>query len=137
LADTWADRFDTEQKHMNNVAALAQESKHELASQLARARAALSNMRETTKHAARLGTNAVMTAVGGAAAGVLAVKLPTILGGKVPTDFAIGTVLVGLAAADMFDGYDEQLNSLGAGLLAAAAARETQSHLLAKQQAAA
>lgn len=118
-----------------NIATLQQESKHELAAQLARAKAALSSMRESTKHAAKLGTAAVLTAVGGAAAGVLAVKMPTIAGGKVPTDFAIGTLLVGLAAADMFDGYDEQLNALGAGLLAAAAARETQTHMLAKAAA--
>lgn len=122
---------------MTSMAALASESKHELVSQLARAKAALANAREATRHAAKLGTTAVLTAAGGVAAGVLAVKMPTILGGKVPTDFAVGTVLVGLAAADMFDGYDEQLNAIGSGLLAAAAARETQTHMLARQQAAA
>jgi len=76
----------------------------------------------------------LLTVGGGAAAGVLSVKMPKIPGTQLDSDVAIGTACVLLALMDVADGYDAELNAFGSGLLAAAAARETATHLLASQE---
>ena len=122
--------------HTAVIPHLSDMSKTELAEKFVSLKNSVARIKAGTKHAARLGTTAVLTTAGGVTAGVLSVKLPTLMGGKIPTDFALGVVCVALAALDVADGYDDQLNAFGAGLLAAGAARETAQHMLAKQQSA-
>lgn len=113
------------EKRMANSLALSEHSKGDLAAKWHRAEKTLKNMREQTKHAAKLGTHGIMTAAGGVAAGVLQVKMPMIPGTNIPSDIAIGSACVLAAMLDLADGFDEQLNAFGSGLLAVGAARET------------
>jgi hypothetical protein len=111
---------------MAHELAIAKEhSKTDLASKWQSAERKLKSIRESTKHAAKLGTHGVLTAAGGVAAGVLQVKMPVLPGTNIPSDLAIGAGCVLASMLDLADGYDEQLNSFGSGLLAVAAARET------------
>ena len=121
--------------HTAVIPHLADMSKTELAEKFVSLKNSVARIKAGTKHATRLGTCAMLTAAGGAAAGVLSVKMPTLMGGKIPTDFALGVVCVALAALDVADGYDDQLNAFGSGLIAAGTAREMAQHMLAKQQA--
>lgn len=111
---------------MSTSLAIAKEhSKTDLATKWKNAENKLKSIRESTKHAAKLGTHGVLTAAGGVAAGVLQVKMPMIPGTNIPSDLAIGAGCVLASMLDLADGYDDQLNSFGSGLLAVAAARET------------
>lgn len=103
----------------------AEHSKHDLAAKWKAAETKLKSIKEHTKHAAKLGTHGVLTAAGGVAAGVLQVKMPVIPGTNIPSDVAIGAGCVLAAMLDLADGFDDQLNAFGSGMLAVAAARET------------
>jgi hypothetical protein len=87
------------------------------------------HLKEDAKRIAQLGTASALTVAGGAAAGVLAVKMPKLPGTEIQSDVALGSACVGVALMGWGDKYAEQLCSLGAGMLAVVAARETQKAL--------
>jgi hypothetical protein len=119
-----------------NAVALRDMSKDELVKHAVRWSSQLKSMKAEIAHGGKIVAHTGLAALGGAAAGVLAVKMP-----KVPflphvdTDIALGAGLSLLAAMDLFDGADEWLNSLASGLIAAGVARETQAALLARAAA--
>ena len=80
-----------------------------------------------------LGTHAVLTAGGGAIVGVLRVHAPKI-GGKIDTPLLVGSALCTAALLDIGGDYSDEMNALGAGMLAAVAATETEAMLRARQQ---
>lgn len=110
--------------------ALSETSKTELAHKLERAKATLKSMRSHGQRVAKLGTDALLTAAGGAAAGALMVKMPKLPGTQVDSDLAIGTICCLLAFADVADGMNAELNALGGGMVAVAVAREVQKMLI-------
>jgi hypothetical protein len=97
--------------------------------QLARAKNALANIKEHTEHASALGMSAIMTAAGGSAAAVLDVKMATIPGTEIDSKLAVGSTLCALALFDVAGDYSEQLNALGAGMLAVSAHEATKKAL--------
>ncbi len=107
------------------MAEAAQITKTEAVEKLQRAQASLKRLREEGKRVAKQGTNVIMTAAGGAAAGILSVQMPKVPNTNVDTDLALGSVLVALGVADIAGEFSEQVTALGSGMLAAATARET------------
>lgn len=93
---------------------------------VARLETSLKNIKAKGREVARQGTSSVMTVAGGVAAGVLAAKLPLIPNTNLPSDAVVGTALVGLGLAGMAGEFDDQVIATGSGMLAVAAARETQ-----------
>lgn len=96
-----------------------------------RLRASLANKRQEAKHAARTANNAVLTVAGGALAGAVAAKMPYLPGTTVPAPAALGAGLVVAAMSGMLDDQSDFAASVGAGMLAAMAARETEKLLRA------
>lgn len=109
-------------------------SKSALARRYESMRATVRRVREDTKHAARLGTGAVLTAAGGALAGYMSTNstLAKVPGTDLPTDFALGSALMLGCALDMFDTANDQVACIAGGMLAAASYRETQRMALAR-----
>jgi hypothetical protein len=99
-----------------------------------RLKSRMANMKKEAKEAARQTRNSAMTVVGGAAAGALAAKYPTIGDTEVPTAAALGVALVGLSVTGMLDEYGDEMNGLGSGMLAAVAAQEVQKAIEAKSR---
>lgn len=91
---------------------------------LARFSARMKNIQAETQRATKLGVGSLATAAGGAAAGVLAVKMPTLPGVNLPSDFVIGTALIAAAMLDAGGDYNEELANFGSGLIAVATSRE-------------
>lgn len=92
---------------------------------LERLRSQLSNMRDQAKHATRVGSESLIVIAGGAAAGALQNKMPFLPGTQIPTAAAVG---VGFIVAGMSGWLEDQGDNaafLGAGMLAALAAKET------------
>ena len=96
-----------------------------------RLKARLAGMREDAKHATKVGVQSLVVVGGGAAAGVISAKMPYLPGTQVPTAAAVGTALVAAAMTGMLDDQSDNVASLGAGMLAAIAARETERMLKA------
>ncbi len=96
---------------------------------LQRVNAQLRNLRERgTKEIQRvtiLGTHAGLTLVGGAASGVLQAKKP-LIGGKYPTDAVIGSAMCTTALLGLAGEYSDELNAMGAGMVAAYLSREVE-----------
>lgn len=92
---------------------------------LERLRSQMANMREQAKHATRVGTESLLVVAGGAAAGALEAKLPFLPGTQIPTAAAVGVALVAGAMSGMLDDQADNAAMLGAGMLAALAAKET------------
>lgn len=99
--------------------------------QYERARAQIARIRENAEHVAELGTDAIITTAGGAAAGVLAVKMPKIPGTEIDSGLAIGTLACGIALTGAAGKMARQVNAFGAGLLAVEAAKATEKALAA------
>lgn len=101
-------------------------SKSALARRYESMRATVRRVRDETKHAARLGTAAVLTAAGGFASGYMSTQasLAKIPGTELPTDAVLGSGLMLGCALDMFDAANDNVAAFAGGLLAAAAARE-------------
>lgn len=106
------------------MSAIQVSSLAEAKEKLARFRGQLARVREETQRATKLGVTSLATAAGGAAAGVLARKLPTMPGINMPSDFVLGTACVAAAMLDAGGDYNEELAAFGGGLLAVAASRE-------------
>ena len=96
-----------------------------------RLKARLSSMKEDAKHATKIGVGSLVIVGGGAAAGVIAAKMPYLPGTNVPTAAAVGSALVAAAMTGMLDEQSDNVANLGAGMLAAIAARETERMLKA------
>lgn len=96
-----------------------------------RLKSRLASMREDAKHATRVGVGSLVVVGGGAAAGVITAKMPFLPGTQVPTAAAVGSALVAAAMTGMLDDQSDNLAALGAGMLAAIAARETEKMLKA------
>lgn len=109
-------------------------SKSALARRYESMRATVRRVREDTRHAAKLTTGAVLTAVGGAAAGFLSVRsgLAKLPGTELPTDATLGSALLLGCALDMFDTQNDNIANIAGGLLAGAAYRESQKMTLAR-----
>lgn len=86
----------------------------------------LANMRAEAKHVAKVGTSAVLTVAGGGLAGAIQAKMPFLPGTQVPTAAAIGFGLVALSMSGMLDEQGDAAADIGAGMLAALAAREAE-----------
>lgn len=97
----------------------------EAKAKLVRLKQSLARVREETQRATKLGVASMATAAGGAVAGALSVKMPSVPGLGMPSDFVLGTVCVGLAMLDAGGDYNDELAGFGSGMLAVAAARET------------
>lgn len=109
---------------------MASETKLEqVKNQLARAKAALGNIKEHAEHASQLGMTAILTSVGGAGAAVLDVKMPKVPGTDIDSKLAVGSALCALALFDVAGDMSEQINSVGAGMLAVAAHEATKKAL--------
>jgi hypothetical protein len=93
---------------------------------LSRFRSQLANMREEAKHVAKVGTSAVLTITGGGLAGAIQSKMPYLPGTQVPTAAALGFGLIALAMSGMLDDQADAAADVGAGMLAALAAREAE-----------
>ena len=88
-------------------------------------------MREDAKHATKIGVGSLVVVGGGAAAGVIQAKMPYLPGTNVPTAAAVGSALVAAAMTGMLDDQSDHVANLGAGMLAAIAAKETERMLKA------
>jgi hypothetical protein len=119
---------------MADTAALAATPKNELVHKFQRLQNTVKAARVQGQRVAKLGADSLLTVAGGATAGVLSIKMPKFPGTQIDADVAIGSACVLAALFDVADGYDAELNAFGSGLLAAAAARETATHLAAKEQ---
>lgn len=106
-------------------------TKEQAVKSLERAKATLKSLREEGQRVAKLGVHAGLTVVGGVGAGVLAVKMPKVPGTDIDSDLALGGLLCAVALADVAGDWSDELNAMGAGMLAAGVARETQKALIA------
>ncbi len=93
---------------------------------LQRFRHQLANMRQEAKHVAKVGTSSVLIVAGGGLAGAIQSKMPFLPGTQVPTAAAVGFGLVALAMSGMLDEQGDAAADIGAGMLAALAAREAE-----------
>jgi hypothetical protein len=110
-----------------SLATLRAEPKEELVNKLARARATLKSMKEGTKHGVGMVKIQVLAGAGGAFAGWVSVKHPTInlpVLGPTPTEQVVGAVLAAISIFDLADGYDEDVAYVAAGLMGATAAKK-------------
>lgn len=96
-----------------------------------RLKSRLASMREDAKHATKIGVGSLVVVGGGAAAGVIQAKMPYLPGTNVPTAAAVGSALVAAAMTGMLDDQSDHVANLGAGMLAAIAAKETERMLKA------
>lgn len=92
---------------------------------LQRFKSQLLNYKENAKHAARVSRDSMIVVAGGAAAGAIQNKLPYLPGTTIPTAAAVGVGLIALGASGMLDEQSDSAAFLGAGMLAALAAKET------------
>ncbi len=110
---------------------LEKASKEELIAKARQLASRLKHVGAKAAHATEMVMPALAATAGGAAAGFLAVKYPTIPGteGKVPSDVALGGLCVLAAALGWGGKHNELLASFGGGLGAVAAARMTETAL--------
>jgi hypothetical protein len=112
-------------------------SKTEALEKLARLRTYMANNRvkEKAHHAAKTGIGGALAAVGGAGAGLLAVKLPFVPKTKVRSDLALGTLgLLAAAAGEMFLGVEvsNSVADVSKGLIGSGVSRHTEDLLISK-----
>lgn len=93
---------------------------------LKRVQSQLANMKDEAKRAAKIGVGSTLVVGGGAAAGVLAAKMPYLPRTTVPTAGALGSGLILLSMSGVLDEHSDEVAMVGAGMLAAVAARETE-----------
>jgi hypothetical protein len=96
---------------------------------VSRLSAQMQRVKEESKRVTEVGVSSVVTVAGGAAAGALAAKMPTVPGSQVPSDIALGAGCVMLAMIGAGGKNNEHLASFGAGVLAVRAAKETEKAL--------
>lgn len=96
-----------------------------------RMRAQLANVKDDAKRAAKMGVDSVIVVAGGAAAGFIQAKMPTIGTSTVPTAGVVGAAVTALAMSGVLDDEGDRALLFGAGILAAVAAAETEKLLAA------
>lgn len=96
-----------------------------------RLKARLANVKNEAKHATKVGVTSLVVVSGGAAAGAISAKMPFLPGTNVPTAAAVGSAMIAAAMTGMLEDQSDNVASLGAGMLAAVAARETERMLKA------
>lgn len=96
-----------------------------------RLKARLANVKNEAKHATKVGVTSLVVVGGGAAAGAITAKMPFLPGTNVPTAAAVGSALIAAAMTGMLEDQSDHVASLGAGMLAAIAARQTEAMLKA------
>jgi hypothetical protein len=96
-----------------------------------RLKARLANVKNEAKHATKVGVTSLVVVGGGAAAGAISAKMPFLPGTNVPTAAAVGSAMIAAAMTGMLEDQSDNVASLGAGMLAAVAARETERMLKA------
>lgn len=96
-----------------------------------RLKARLANVKNEAKHATKVGVTSLVVVGGGAAAGAISAKMPFLPGTNVPTAAAVGSAMIAAAMTGMLDDQSDNVASIGAGMLAAVAARETERMLKA------
>ena len=113
----------------------------ELKDQLDRARTSMKNLREQGAQVTQRAVTSGITVGGGALVGFARGKWGegpdrkvTLLGTEIDAPLAIGLVLQGVALADMAGDYSDELNALGAGMLAVVVAHETEKAVLASAE---
>jgi hypothetical protein len=93
---------------------------------LKRVQSQLTNLKAEAKQAAKIGIGSTLVVGGGAVAGVLAAKLPYLPRTTVPTAGAVGSAAILLAMSGVLEEHSDEVAMIGAGMLAAVAARETE-----------
>jgi hypothetical protein len=94
-----------------------------------RMQSTIERQREKLREGARLGSTALISALGGGVgAGFLAKKYPTLWGTSISSAGALGTVLIMGAMAKVFAEYSDEAAALGSGLLASAISREAEQY---------
>ena len=89
----------------------------------------IDRQREKLREGARLGSTALISALGGGVgAGWLAKKQPTIWGTTISSAGALGTALIMGAMGQFFGDYSDEAAALGAGLLASAISKEAENY---------
>lgn len=96
-----------------------------------RLKSRLANVKEASKLAAKTGIASLCVVGGGVAAGVIQAKYPTLPGSTVPSAAAAGALLITAAMSGMLDEHGDNVALIGAGMLAAIAAREAEKALAA------
>lgn len=96
-----------------------------------RYKAQLANVKEDAKRVTKMGTDSVVIIAGGAAAGLIQAKMPTITGTTVPTAGLVGGLVTALALSGVLEEQGDLAALFGAGMLAAMAAAETEKMLAA------
>lgn len=91
-----------------------------------RLKARLANVKNEAKHATKVGVTSLVVVGGGAAAGAITAKFPLLPGTNVPTAAAVGSALIAAAMTGMLEDQSDNVASIGAGMLAAIAARQTE-----------
>lgn len=87
------------------------------------------NLREKMREGARLGTNSLISTLGGGiASGWFEAEYPKLLGTDAPTSLVVGLCLVGGALAGVFDEYGDEAAALGSGMIAATVSRVAESY---------
>jgi hypothetical protein len=94
-------------------------------------RSGIAKHKATAKHAGVTVVCGVLASVGGATAGLLAVKLPHVPKTKVRTDLALGAAIGAATAAGMFDEHAQMVAALAHGLLGYGTGDATKQKLLA------
>lgn len=89
----------------------------------------LSRIREKGKQAAKTTNGVLLTVAGGAAAGAMAAKMPKLPGTEIPSPVGVGGLLVVAGVAGLFDEMSDNIAQLGAGMLCATVALETEKAL--------
>jgi hypothetical protein len=91
-----------------------------------RLKSRLASVRNEAKHATKIGVTSLVVVGGGAAAGAITAKMPVLPGTNVPTAAAVGSALIAAAMTGMLDDQSDNAAAIGAGMLAAIAARQTE-----------
>jgi hypothetical protein len=120
-----------------NMPDLASAPKSEVLNKLQRLQAGLARTKEKAAEAAQTAVDATLTVAGGAASGLLRVKMPKIPGTSLDSDMAIGAALTAASVFGLFGkDLDRYANCIGTGMLAASTSREVESMLRAQTKAA-
>lgn len=116
--------------HQPHMRALAEKSKHDLMRHVASIKSGIQRHKAQAKHVGKTVVGAVLSSAGGAAAGVLSLKLPNIPKTKVRTDLVVGGLIAGAVAAGVFDEMSEQAGAVAQGMLGFATGDMTRQQLL-------
>ncbi len=107
----------TTQSLANVPSHLAAKGRHELIRHVMNIRNGLQKHKATAKHAGVTLVCSALASVGGATAGLLAVKLPHLPKTKVRSDLALGAVIGAATAAGLFDEHAPMVGAIAHGLL--------------------